>query len=40
MTNTRVLSLLVAAVLVVPLAYAEDSAVEAQKLVTVTEKLD
>ncbi len=32
MTITRVLSLLVAAILVVPLAYAEDSAVEAQKL--------
>ncbi len=32
MTITRVLSLLPAAVLVVPLAFAEDSAVEAQKL--------
>jgi len=32
MTNTRVLSLLVAVILVVPLAFAEDSGVEAQKL--------
>ena len=32
MKNTRVLSLLVAAIVVVPLVYAEDSAVETQKL--------